>query len=594
MFSIDQNCHSLWDAVPKLQALARAGQAVRHFIEDIDVAFAAVGAGPGGRLTLKRERYYHSGGADWGAAMFYSDFLGRLPADIRQWEGLTGVRTAALARKLGRTPESLYDEFSPGDNWQLVGPSYVGDRRHHRIVADLTVAETAPFLRQLLQTARSDMLERFVAPDARDRLLEWFGREERLVEDLLARHEKGLLIELYRSWMERYVRHPVSLDLTSSLFAVESAPSPMLDLFLNRYEDAAALYNQAIREGLGSPNAKACVWGPLPGTASPPQGTPNASRRTSGWGPRPLDAARGELPFFGAFEHEGHLVRAEAAIQNGALTFADKVVPLGPGRRVSPEGLRQAGVRCLAGKAIVLVIDVRLGERGQALALPYHGSVYMPTANRLAELLMENGLLKGPLRPIVRVRFRLLDRMKSLTTTISLPEHLAAAFGRHEITAGEFAETYPAVSAEAAARLEALKEVSKRETGDPAAIVAQPSRLCRKGPQAGRLCYSLEDWRRRHLPDLADQLDRLNVRRRALAKTAPKSEEIRQLWKQAKEIEIKMLQATIRQIDRDTQVSQIDYWDSRGAILPWSVGLGGESFYNEVLARAEIYEESSE
>ena len=108
MFSIDQNCHSLWDALPKLQAVARSGGTVRHFIEDIDVAFTAVGSSPvdsaghgDGSLRLAMERYYGSGGADWGAALFYSEFLGRLPVDVRQWDSLTGLTTAALARRLG-------------------------------------------------------------------------------------------------------------------------------------------------------------------------------------------------------------------------------------------------------------------------------------------------------------------------------------------------------------------------------------------------------------------------------------------------------------------------------------------------------------
>ena len=93
MFSIDQNCHSLWDVVPKLQALARRGVAVRHFVEDIDVAFTQMGAGPdGGELRLARERFYRSGGGDWGAALFYADFLGAQPTEIREWEKWTGMR----------------------------------------------------------------------------------------------------------------------------------------------------------------------------------------------------------------------------------------------------------------------------------------------------------------------------------------------------------------------------------------------------------------------------------------------------------------------------------------------------------------------
>jgi len=92
MLSIDQNCHSLWDVIPKLQALAGRGLRVRHFIEDVDVAFTALGVGLENRgLRLAKERFYRSGGQDWGAALFYSQFLGRLPVEIRDWEAVSGT-----------------------------------------------------------------------------------------------------------------------------------------------------------------------------------------------------------------------------------------------------------------------------------------------------------------------------------------------------------------------------------------------------------------------------------------------------------------------------------------------------------------------
>ena len=64
MFSIDQNCHPLWDVVPKLQALAEQGRAVTHFIEDVDMAYTAIGAAAGDRPRLAPERFHRSGGAD--------------------------------------------------------------------------------------------------------------------------------------------------------------------------------------------------------------------------------------------------------------------------------------------------------------------------------------------------------------------------------------------------------------------------------------------------------------------------------------------------------------------------------------------------
>ena len=83
--SIDQNCASFWDTIPKLDALRRKGIDVSHYVEDVDIAFAARGAEvdqPDLRLAM--ENVYPGGGQDWGAGLFYSDFLGRR----RRWDDL--------------------------------------------------------------------------------------------------------------------------------------------------------------------------------------------------------------------------------------------------------------------------------------------------------------------------------------------------------------------------------------------------------------------------------------------------------------------------------------------------------------------------
>ncbi|MDK1032299.1 MAG: hypothetical protein QGD94_09860, partial [Planctomycetia bacterium] len=205
MLSIDQNCHSLWDVIPKLTALHRRGYRVRHFIEDVDVAFTSLGSGvEGSPLRLMRERFHRSGGQDWGAALFYSEFLGKMPVEIRNWEAFTGIKTNVLARRLGRSLDDLYDEFSPGDNWQLIGPSYVGDRQHHRLVADLGVGETAEFLWQVMAKARADMLRAFPEGASQQRLIEWFESEEARLRRLLDAAAGGRLVELYRDWLGEY------------------------------------------------------------------------------------------------------------------------------------------------------------------------------------------------------------------------------------------------------------------------------------------------------------------------------------------------------------------------------------------------------
>jgi hypothetical protein len=391
MFSIDQNSHSLWDVLPKLQALVLHGRPVRHFVEDVDVAFTWHGAHvPEGMLRVAREVYHRSGGSDWGAALFYSEFLGRLPVEIRGWEEYTGLKTHVLAGQLGRSVDDLYEEFSPGDNWQLIGPSYVGDHSHHRVIGDLTAAETAGAVRQILRHAREDSLRAFPGQDSRLRLTEWFSREEARVEELLRRCEGGRLVDLYRLWLSEYLGGAAPIDVTSSLFSLRAAVAEgdcggrasrmcLMEAFACDYDRAADLYNRAVAE--------------------------------TRVGLRRLKTEEGELPFFATLEYQGHLVRTGVFLQGNEIRISDKSFALRDGRLPLEEFVR-GGILCLAGKAILLVIQARLGAGGAPLALPFRGSLYMPASRWLEKRLVEAGLLLERPQPIVRVRFLLLDRLR--------------------------------------------------------------------------------------------------------------------------------------------------------------------------------------
>ena len=534
MISIDQNSHSLWDVIPKLHALAAGGRQVRHYVEDIDVAFTCLGChaqGQGPGLALARERYHRSGGQDWGAALFYCEFLGRLPVEVRDWEPFTGMSTKALAKELSLGVDDLYDQFSPGDNWQLIGSSYIGDQQHHRVIGDLTVAETAGFLRQVMDRARQDCLLRFPQAASRKRTEEWFAQEQARMEGLIDRCAGGRLVDLYRAWLEQYLPPTAQVALTSSLPCLHGGSGmELLEAFLADYAGAAGLYNQALAE-----------------------------TRT---GQHPLQTDQGELPFFAVMDHHGHLVRAACRLDGADLRICERGFPLAPGRRLPMDALAAAGVRCLAGKAILLVIQVRLAPQGQPLALPHWGSVYMPAAHRLADKLAEAGMLSAPLEPVIRVRFRLLDRLAGCKTVIRLPEHLASAFGQEEIAAERLAEGWQVLAQQAGRRLEDFR--------------AEPDR---------------RQWQEDAFPDIHRRMVELEAARRRQAQHDPKAPEIRELWRQHKALKIQVLAGTVRQIARDWQVSRIDYWDSRGALLPWGLALGGKDFYDRLVGQAEIYEE---
>jgi hypothetical protein len=561
MISIDQNCHSLWDVIPKLNALAAAGRQVRPYVEDIDVAFTSMGSRPhAGALHLERERFYRSGGEDWGAALFYSEFLGRQAVEIRQWEPLTGMKTDVLARHLGRSVDDLYDEFSPGDNWQLIGPSYVGDdgeprpgggfpaagdppaagqgrhrhvilSRHHRTIGDLQTSETQDYLMQIVGIARHDMLRSFPEAAPTRRLTEWFARLEEGLRQWLA--GSGRLADVYDRWLRREA--PAAQEPRPASELLPCRPGRhvrVLELFTRDYDRLAALYNQAVEQ--------------------------------SRLGLRPLETAQGELPFFGVYRYKGHMVRSGAVLQGRQVVIGDRTFDLDPQGRLPLEAMAHAGIVALPGKAIVLVLQIRAGADGQALAMPYHGSMYMPAAFALQKMLQDQHLLDEPVQPVVRVRLHFLDRLSSLDTTICLPPHLRPYFGRDEIPARELGRNWQALQQEATQRLAKFRDAGYRPW-----------------------------WQRQAMPDLAAEIDRLDAQRRSLAAADSKAPALRQLWKQVGPLKVRQLETMVRQISLDWQMSQIDYWDSRGALWPWSVALGGEAFYRDLIGKAEIYEQQT-
>lgn len=535
--SIDQNSHSLWDTLPKLQALALHGYAVRHCVEDLDVAFTSLGAeAGGGPLRLERERFHHSGGASWGAGLFYTPFLGRQPVAIRDWEPYTGQSTRASAKILGVNEADLFDEYSAGDTWQLTGPSFAADRLHHRALGDLSVRETAPFLRELLEKAEADTRRAFPAPDAQARAADWFARERKLVEELSARRAAGRLVEVYADWLRaRLGTASVELDRASNFFALDARPEQtrLLELFTRDYERAAALFNAALEE--------------------------------TNLGLRPLRLSEGELPFFALLFRDGRWLRAGAALRGGGLAVGEDRFALLSGGRLPLSALSDRGVVALSGKAILLILQARTGEQGRALALPYRGSMYVPAAHRLETGLRSAGLLTEPLKPLLRVRFRLLDRLGELDTPVGLPPHLAGAFGGEVVAARRFGAAWGEAAAGAAQRLESLKT------------------------PAGRAACE-----ERAAPDLAARARGLEARKRARAEAGAEYAELRALWEELREVRRGLLRAMLRSLAADWQLRDLDYYDSRGAPAPWCFAAGGEAFYQRVLAGAEVYAEKEE
>jgi hypothetical protein len=81
----------LWDAVPKLEALSCQGYKGIHCVEDVDVAYSRQGSKAGDEIDLRQERYYRGGVSDWGATLFYTEFLGKQPLDVVEFEKPLGM-----------------------------------------------------------------------------------------------------------------------------------------------------------------------------------------------------------------------------------------------------------------------------------------------------------------------------------------------------------------------------------------------------------------------------------------------------------------------------------------------------------------------
>ena len=159
--SIDQNSNSLWDVLPKIEAFQAHHFALCHYVEDIDVAFTRVGSKDcPPQLTL--EQYYPNGNLDWGASLFYMDFLGKVPLNLAKLSPYTGKKIATTAKALDCSLSELYEEFSVADNYQLTGSSYVhAHPEKHRLLGDLSTQQKKPFIQNLLDLAEEDILERF-------------------------------------------------------------------------------------------------------------------------------------------------------------------------------------------------------------------------------------------------------------------------------------------------------------------------------------------------------------------------------------------------------------------------------------------------
>ncbi len=111
----------------------------------------------------------------------------------------------------------------------------------------------------------------------------------------------------------------------------------------------------------------------------------------------------------------------------------------------------------LVGKAVSLVSML---AQEFIFVFNEEGSLYVRRTRQMNDMLARQGVALD-MRPILRLRYHTWDAMSVGKTTLRLPEHLAATFGRPTITAPEFAATWRQVVAEQRRLCEQIKTLKK-------------------------------------------------------------------------------------------------------------------------------------
>lgn len=141
----------------------------------------------------------------------------------------------------------------------------------------------------------------------------------------------------------------------------------------------------------------------------------------------------------------------------------------------------------LVGKAITLISML---SREFIFVFNEEGSTYVHRTRRMNDLLRANGI-DLPLHPILRLRYATWEALEVGRSTIQLPRHLAAAFSKEQIPAGEFAGCWRAVADSQRALLDEIKPVRRpRELMQLLLRVSQddwPDQLARYESETGTL-----------------------------------------------------------------------------------------------------------
>jgi hypothetical protein len=280
----------------------------------------------------------------------------------------------------------------------------------------------------------------------------------------------------------------------------------------------------------------------------------NQSIEESGVELSPLN--HGTLPFFATYREKGKLVRSEIKLAGEKLTIAD----FSFSKALTFEELFEK-VDLLVGKALLLILTVRDFEIGHPLVLPELGSLYTPAAHILAKKMQQHHFIDHPPHPIIRLQFNFIDHLKNSSSTLSLPSHLHQTIGK-TLPAKELVEELTKAIREAKHTLEQLKN-----------------------PEQRAQFFSL--WTAK----LSQEIDQLKKEKESCGRDPLQRAKCPAIWKEIKIKEQKKERICFRRIVDLVQTTEMTYWNSRGALKPWSIAAGGESFYKQLLQNSILREE---
>jgi len=325
--------------------------------------------------------------------------------------------------------------------WGWRGLVYTGSR--DLIVHNLPLHDVGDSVEEMLRWGFEGTQESIVDHCCREEARRLAARLLQWVRDYRQAHPDRMLSDLYQHIFPRLLElllgappQDIEVDCTAHLLRLtpETAGLPrfeFVDLFLNERTRAlaSAAYNEAVagseiytldRFGLGA----------LPFDIVLPQQGRGTLRVT-------LRAIHIETrqPIRLPLSQPIHNVRELAEILT--REFGDHVT--------------------LVGKAVALISML---AREFIFVFNEEGSGYVTRTRRMNDYLQAHGIAL-PIHPILRLKYRTWDALAEGQATLSLPDHLAAAFGQRQITSADFAANWREVVREQERLLAEIRNVTR-------------------------------------------------------------------------------------------------------------------------------------